>query len=78
MVLCVFGVILGPFGVGKLVWGVSRILSSMSQYCRVLVICFFMCFVGMKKFNNEFKKIWHMFGSAYMVLCGVRSSLLVV
>ena len=43
VVLCVFGVILGPFGVGKLVWGVSRILSSMSQYCRVLVICFFLC-----------------------------------
>ena len=41
VVLCEFGVILGRFGVGKSVWGVSRILSSMSQYCKVLVICFY-------------------------------------
>ena len=60
-----------------MVWGVSRILSSMSQYCRVLVICFY-AFCRDEKVLNEFKKIWHMFCSVYMVLCGVRDSLLVV
>ena len=29
----------------------------MSQYCRVLVICFFMCFVGMKKFKMSLKRV---------------------
>ena len=52
MVLCGFGLSWGILARGDL-W----VLSSLSQYSKVLVILFLMRFVVIKKFKNELKVI---------------------
>ena len=56
--------------VPRVVWGLFGVLSSMSQYSKVLVTW---CVLVIKRVKDAFKVIWHVFGGGIWWYCvGLR------